>query len=192
MEAPNFNKETLAFNKNAIKTSFDALSTISGQAAVATDTLLGAIPSVPEEGKKAVSIYFKEGQKGLANLKTHVEKGLELDWTSKNAPLKSLEAIETFYKDAFSQADEIKKESKALIEKTTKQLPKEAKAIIDFWSESVNNGFDFYQSYVNKSFELARKVITDASAITPASVMKAAEAFVQDEVKKAKASETSK
>lgn len=173
METPNFNKETLAFNKNAIKTSFDALSTLSGQAEVATDALLGAIPSVPEEGKKAVNIYFRESQKSLANLKTHVEKSLEFDWTAKNAPLKSLEAIETFYKDAFSQADDIKKETKALIEKATKQLPKEAKAIVDFWSESVNNGFEFYQTYVSKNFELAKKVMTNVSAVTPAAEPKA-------------------
>jgi hypothetical protein len=187
METSNFNKETLAFNKNAIKTSIDALSTITGQAEVATDALLGAIPSVPEEGKKAVSIYFKESQKGLANLKTHVEKSLELDWTAKNAPLKNLEAIENFYKDAFSQADEIKKETKALFEKATKQLPKEAKSIVDFWSESVNNGFEFYQSYVTKNFEFAKKNLTDVSVITPASVLKSAEAFVQEGTKRAEA-----
>jgi hypothetical protein len=187
METPNFNKENLAFNKNAIKTSFDALSTFAGQAASATDSILGAIPSVPEEGKKAVSIYFKEGQKGLANLQTHVESGLELDWTAKNAPLKNLEAIESFYKDAFSQAVEIKKEMKALVEKSTKNLPKEAKTIVDFWNESFNSGFEFFQSYVTKNFELARKALTDVSAVTPASVMKAAEAFVHDETKKAKA-----
>jgi len=174
METPNFTKETLAFNKSAIKTGFDALSTFSGQAEVATDALLGAIPSVPEEGKKAVSIYFKEGQKGLANLKTHVERSLELDWTAKNAPLKNLEAVEAFYKDAFSQADEIKKETKALIEKATKQFPKEAKSLIDFWSESVNSGFEFYQSYVNKNFELARKVLTNVSVVTPVAEPKAA------------------
>ena len=174
METPNFNKENLAFNKSAIKTSFDALSTFAGQAAVATEVLLGAIPSVPEEGKKAVSIYFKESQKGLANLKTHVERSLELDWTAKNAPLKNLEAIESFYNDAFSQADEIKKETKALVEKATKQLPKEAKTLVDLWSESVNNGFEFYQSYVNKNFELARKALTNVSVVTPAAEPKAA------------------
>ena len=173
METPNFNKENLAFNKNAIKTSFDALSTFAGQAASATDSLLGAIPSVPEEGKKAVSIYFKEGQKGLANLQTHVEKSLELDWTAKNAPLKNLEVIETFYKDAFSQVDEIKKETKALVEKATKNLPKEAKTIVDFWNESFNSGFEFYQSYVNKNFELARKALTNVSVATPAAEPKA-------------------
>lgn len=174
METSNFSKETLAFNKNAIKTSFDTLSTFAGQAEVATDALLGAIPSIPEDGKKAVSVYFKEGQKGLANLKTHVERSLELDWTTKNAPLKNLEAIETFYKDAFCQADEIKKETKALIDKATKQLPKEAKSLVDFWSESVNSGFEFYQSYVNKNFEFARKVLTNVSVASPAAESKAA------------------
>ena len=73
METPNFNKEILSFNKTAIKTSLDALSAFSDQAAVATDFLLGSIPSVPEEGKKAVTNYFKEGKKGLASLKKNVE-----------------------------------------------------------------------------------------------------------------------
>ena len=173
METLNFNKEILAFNKNAIKMSFDALSAFSGQAAVATDFLLGATPVVPEEGKKAVSIYFKESQKGLASLKKQVEIGLELDWTAKDAPVKNLDAMETFCKDAFSQAAEIKKETKALVEKATKQLPKEAKTIVDFWNESFNTGFDFFQSYVNKNFELARKVVTDVSVATSATEPKA-------------------
>jgi hypothetical protein len=173
METPNFSKEILAFNKSAIKMSFDALSAFSGQAASATDSLLGATPSIPEEGKKAVSIYFKEGQKGLASLKSHVESGLELDWTAKDAPVKNLAVMENFYKDAFSQAVDIKKETKALVEKATKNLPKEAKPIVDFWSESVNNGFEFFQSYVTKNFELARKALTDVSVVTPASEPKA-------------------
>lgn len=192
METPNFNKEILAVNKNAIKMSVDALNTLSGQAASATDSLLGATPSVPEEGKKAVSIYFKEGQKSLASLKSHVEKSLELDWTAKDAAVKNLAVMEDFYKDAFSQAVEIKKETKELVEKATKNLPKEAKSLVDFWSESANNGFEFFQSYVTKNFELARKAMTDISVVTPSSVLKAAESFVHDESKKAKAAEAAK
>ena len=79
----------------------------------------------------------------------------------------------SFCKDAFSQAAEIKKETKALVEKATKQLPKEAKTIVDFWNESFNTGFDFFQSYVNKNFELARKVVTDVSVATSATEPKA-------------------
>jgi len=167
METPKFNKEIFAFNKSAIKTSLDALSTFSDQAAVATDFLLGALPAMPEEGKKAVSNYFKEGKKGLASLKKHVESSLELDWTAKDAPVKNLEAMETLYKDALSQAVEIRKETKALVEKATEQLPKEVKPVVDFWNETVNNSFDFFQSYVNKNFELAKKVMTDVAAVTP-------------------------
>lgn len=174
METTNFNKEILAFNKNAIKMTFDALNAFSGQATVATDSLLGATPSFPEEGKKAVSNYLKESQKGLDTLKKHVESGLELDLTAKNAPVKSLEAMEVFYKDAFSQAAEIKKETRALVEKAAKQLPKEAKTIVDFWTESVNTSFDFFQGYVNKNFELAKKVMTDVSAVNSAAEPKAA------------------
>ena len=168
METPTFNKENLAFSKNAIKMGFDALGTITSQAAVASDIFLGATPIIPEEGKKAISIFFKEGQKGLACLKTQVERSLELDWTAKNAPLKNLEVMEAICKDAFCQAEEIKKESKPLVEKFVKPLPKEAKSLVDSWNESVNNGFEFYQTCVNKNFELARKAMTDVSAFTAA------------------------
>ena len=174
MEVPNFNKENLAFSKSAIKMGFDALSAFTGQAATASDILLGANPAVPEEGKKAVSIFFKEGQKGLASLKTHMERSLELDWTAKNAPVKNLEVLETFCKDAFSQAGEIKKETKPLVEKVIKPLPNEAKTLVDSWNDSVNNSFEFFQGYVNKNFELARKVMTDVSVFTPVVEPKAA------------------
>ena len=87
--------------------------------------------------------------------------------------MKNLEAMETLCKDALSQAVEIKKETKALVDKATKQLPKEVKPLVDFWNESVNNSFDFFQSYVNKNFELAKKVMTDVSAVTPATEPKA-------------------
>ena len=173
METTNFNKEILAFNKSAIKMSFDALSAFSGQAAVATDSLLGVTPSVPEEGKKAVSIYFKESQKGLATLKKHVESGLELDWTAKDAPVKNLEAMESFCKDVFSQAGEIRKETKALVEKATKQLPREAKPLVDFWTESFNSGFEFFQAYVAKNFELAKKVMAEVPVVAPVTEPKA-------------------
>lgn len=186
METPNSNKQILAFNKNAIKMSFEALSAFSSQAATATESLLGSNPSVPEEGKKAVSIYLKEGQKGLANLGKLVESELDLDWTTKDAPLKNLDLLENFYKDAFSQAIEIRKETKDLAEKA-KQLPKEAKSVVDFWNDSFNNGFEFLQSYVDKNFDLARKVMTDVSVVTPGFVLKAAESLVQDGTKRAKA-----
>jgi hypothetical protein len=173
METPNFNKEILSFNKTALKTSLDALSAFSDQAAVATDFLLGSIPSVPEEGKKAVTNYFKEGKKGLDSLKKSVENSLDLDWSAKDTPVKNLEAMETFCKDALNQAVEIKKETKALVEKATKQLPKEVKPLVDFWNESVNNSFEFCQSYMNKNFELAKKVMTDVAAVTPSAESKA-------------------
>jgi paraquat-inducible protein B len=174
MESQKFNKENLVFNKSAVKMGFDALSALTGQAAVASDILLAATPAIPEEEKKVVSSLFKESQKGLDNLKTHVEKSLELDWTAKDAPVKSLETMENFCKDAFSQAGEIMRETKTLAEKATKQLPKEAKPLVDLWNQSVNNGFEFFKSCVDKNFELARKVMTDVSASTPATEPKAA------------------
>ena len=168
METPNFNKENMAFNKSAIKMGFDALSTINGQAAVASDFFLAATPAVPEEGKKVVSVLFKESQKVLDSLKTNMEKSLELDWTAKNAPVKNLEMMETFCKDAFGHVDEIKKETKTLFEKATKSLPKEAKTLVETWNESVNNSFEFFQSYVFKNFEFTKKAMADASFFTPA------------------------
>jgi hypothetical protein len=173
METPNFTKETLDFNKNAVKLSFDALSTYSGQAAVMADYFLGIAPPVPEEGKKAVSMYFKESQRGLANLKKYVESSLELNWTAKDVLVKSLEAMETLCKDTFSQAIEIKKEAKTLAEKAIKQLPTEAKSIFDFWTESVNGGFEFFQSNMNKNFELAKKVVAGVSVGAPTAEPKA-------------------
>ena len=174
METPNFSKENLAFNKSAIKMGFDTLNAIAGQAAVASDIILAATPALPEEGKKAVGIFFKEGQKVLDSLKTQMEKSMELDWTAKNAPVKNLEVMETFCKDAFSHVDEIKKETKVFVEKATKPLPKEAKSFVDSWNESVNSSFEFFQNCVNKNFELARKAMTDVSAFTPAAEPKAA------------------
>src|SRR6185369_12499656 len=153
---------------------FRSLSALAGQAAVASDILLAAAPAVPEEEKKVVSILFKEGQKGLDNLKTHVEKSLELDWTAKNAPVRNLEMMESFCKGAFSQADEIMKETKALTEKAASQIPKETKPLVELWNESVNNGFEFFKSCVNKNFELARKVMTDVPVFTPPPEPKAA------------------
>jgi hypothetical protein len=167
MEIPKFTKENLAFNNSAIKMGFDALNTITEQTAVASDLLLSATPAVPEEGKKAVGIFFKEGQKVLDRLKTNMEKSLDLDWTAKNAPVKNLEVMETFCKDSFSHVEEIKKETKTLFDKATKSLPKEAKALVETWNESVNNGYEFFQSFVFKNFEFTKRAMTDAPFITP-------------------------
>ena len=168
MDNPNFNKEFLGLGKNAVKMGFNALGAFSGQAAVVADNLWGSAPNVPEEGKKAVSMYFKESQKVLANLKKYVDSGLELNWTAKDAPMKNLEAMETFYNDTFGQAIEIKKEANALIEKGTRQLTKEGKSIVDFWTESVNGGFELFQSCVDKDFELAKKALSGVFVGTPA------------------------
>jgi hypothetical protein len=174
METAKFNAETLAFNKNVINVSFDALNALSDQTVVATDLLLAAVPAVPEEGKKVVGLYFKESQKALVNLKKHLEGNLELDLTAKDAPVKSLEALESFYHDAFSQAAEIKKETKSLVDNATKQLPKEAKSIITFWNDAFTFGFDSFQNYVNANFELVKKVTTEVSAVNPVAKQKAA------------------
>lgn len=174
MTAPIFNKETVEFSKNVINVSFDAINAVSGQASVTADSFLAAVPSVPEEGKKIVSTYFKESKKALVNLKKHLETGLDLDLSAKDAPVKSLEAIESFCKDAFSQAADIRNETKSLVEKATKDLPKEAKMIVNFWNDSFNFGFDSFQTYVNKNFEFAKKITTDAFTVAPAVQAKAA------------------
>ena len=174
METTNFTTETAAFNKTALNTTFDALNTISGQAVVATEAILTAVPSFPEEGKKAVSTCFKENQKALDNLKKHLGKGLELDLTAATAPVKSLEALENFYNDAFSQVVVLKNETKALVDTATGQFPKEAKSIVAFWNDSFNFGFDSFQNYVVNNFALAKKVATDVFTVTPAVQAKSA------------------
>ncbi len=174
MENLNFNKETVAFSKSAITLSFDALSTISGQAAVTTDLLLGAVPSVPEEGKKVASLYFAESQKSLTNLKKHAENSLDIDWSAKDAPVKSLDVLANFYKDAFSQAAEFRNETKGLVEKGVKQLPKETRSIVDFWNDSFNSGFVSFQGAVNKNIEMARKIAADIFVVAPVVQAKAA------------------
>ena len=173
METTNFVKETAAFNKTALNTSFDALNTISGQTAAATDVLLASVPSFPEEGKKAVSTCIKENQKALDNLKKHLSNSLELDLTAATAPVKSLEALESFYNEAFSQAAVLKNETKTLVDAATKQLPNEAKSIVTFWNDSFNFGFDSFQNYVVNNFSLAKKVAADVFAV-PATPAKAA------------------
>jgi hypothetical protein len=161
MSTTNLNTEAVAFNKNAISMGFDALSAISTQVAVATDTFLEATPAVPGEWKKVVSTCVKESQKGLVSLKKNVETGLEIDWTAKDASAKAIDAIENFYKDAVSQVVAIKKETTVLAEVNNKNLPKEAQSIVAFWNDSFNQGFESFQNFVDQNFALARKVTAD-------------------------------
>ena len=124
MEAQDFAKEIVGFNKNAAKIGFDTIRSFSGQAAKLTDSLIGIVPNVPEEGKKATDLLFLEQQKSLNNLQDYVDGQLDLDWTSQDAPAKSIEALEQFSKQVFAQTEEIKKESKDLAGKATEQLPR--------------------------------------------------------------------
>ena len=167
MPKQNVAQEILDFNKNAVKESFEALSMISTQAAKTANQILEATSNVPEEGKKAVDVFFKENQKGLTNQRKFVENGLEIDWTSPNAPVKGLEAIENLYNSAFTQVDALQKESKELLKKATEQLPKEAKPVVDFWTETLNSNYQTFQNFVTKNFELAKKVIGDLAAEAP-------------------------
>ena len=52
MTKQNVAQEILDFNKKAVKESFEALSTISSQAAKTANQILEATTNVPEEGKK--------------------------------------------------------------------------------------------------------------------------------------------
>lgn len=167
MQNQKITQDILDFNKNAVKMSFDALSSFTDQTAKAADQLLGTVPNIPEEGKKAVEIFFKENQKGLTSLKNSVEAGLEINWTAKEAPGKGIEAMENFYNSAFSQAGVIQKEAKELFKKTSAQLPKEAKPVVDFWNNALNSNFQIFQSIVTKNFELAKKVLADVSVEAP-------------------------
>ena len=167
MSKLNVAQEILDFNKNAVKESFEALSTISNQAAKTANQILGATTNVPDEGKRVVDLFFKENQKGLSNQRKFVESGLEIDWTSPNAPVKGLEAIEELYNSAFSQVSALEKETKELLKKATEQFPKEAKPVVDFWNETLNSNYQIFQGFVTKTFELARKVIGDLAADAP-------------------------
>jgi hypothetical protein len=174
MSKQNGTQELVDFNKNAVKAGFEVISSVSTQAATAADQILGATPNVPEEGKKVVDLLFKENQKGLENQKKYVETGLEIDWTSQNAPVKSLEALENLSKSAFSQTGAIQKETRELLKKTTDLLPKEAQPVVDFWNEAFNSNFQIFQNFVTKNFELAKKVVADLAAAAPKLEAKAA------------------
>ena len=167
MQKQNFTQGIVDFNKNAVEMSCDVLSTFSDQAAKSADQILEITPNVPEEGKKVVDLFFKENQKGLTNLRKCVETGLDIDWTSQEAPVKGLEAMESFYNSAFSQASAMQK-------KTSEQLPKEAKPMVDFWNEGLNSNFQFFQNFVTKNFELAKKFMADVAAEAPKAAVKAA------------------
>jgi hypothetical protein len=160
-------QEIVNFNKNTVKMSFEALSTFFDQTAKAADQLLVATPYVPEEGKKAFNLFIKENQKVQANLKNFVETSIEIDWTAKDAPVKGLEAMEGFYNSAFSQTSNIHKETKELLKKTTEQLPKEAKPVVDFWNEALNSNFQIFQSFITKNFDVAKKGLKDVAAEAP-------------------------
>ena len=167
MPKQNVAQEILDFNKNAVKESFEALSSISTQAAKAANQILGATPNVPEEGKKAVDQFFKENQKGLSSQRKFIESGLEIDWTSPNASVKGLEAIETLYNSAFSQVGALQKETNELLKKATEQLPKEARPVVDFWNGTLNSNCQSFQNLVTSNFALARKVMGDLAAESP-------------------------
>jgi hypothetical protein len=160
-------QDIVDFNKNAVKMSFEALGTFYDQTAKAADHFLGATPYVPEEGKKAFNLFIKENQKVQANVKKFVETSIEIDWTSKDAPAKGLEAMETLYNSAFSQSSAIQKETKELLKKTTEQLPKEAKPVVDFWNEALNSNFQIFQSFMTKNFDFAKEGLKNVAAEAP-------------------------
>lgn len=164
MQTSNFYGNVMDVYKTAVKTGFEALSTFTAQSEAFSGKLIEAIPSFPEEGKKFTSLYFGESQKGLTLLKKCVETNLEIDWTSKDATLKSLEAMEAFSKGVFKEAASIQKEMKPLVEKATEQLPKEAKEVVEFSNKAVNSGAENLQENVTKGFEVAKKTLTDVSA----------------------------
>ena len=166
MKTQDFAKQIVDFNKNAAKMGFDTISAFSGQAAKLTNSLIGMVPNVPEEGKKATAQLFDEQQKSLNNLQGFVEGQLDLDWTSQDTPAKSFAALEQFSKQAFAQVDDIKKESQGLAAKATEQLPKEAKPLVDFWNDAINNGFTQFQDTLNKSIEISKELLATASVVT--------------------------
>lgn len=169
MQNEKITQNILDFNKNAVKMSFEALNSFSDQTAKAADQLMGSIPNVPEEGKKAVNSFFKENQKGLNSLKKSVDAGFEIDWTAKDASMKGIDAMETFYNSAFSQAGDVQEQATVLFKKTTEQLPKEVLPVVEFWNQALNSNFMTFQSIVSKNFELAKQVLNADSADAPKS-----------------------
>jgi hypothetical protein len=174
MQKQNGTQEILDYNKNAVKMGFEVLSSVSSQAAKTAEQVLAATPNVPEEGKKVVAHFFKENQKGLTTQRKFVETGLEIDWTSPNAPVRSLEAIESLYTSACCQVDAMQKETKELLKTTTGLLPKEAKPVVDFWNEALNSNYQLFQGLVTKNFELTKKILVGLAAETPKAEAKAA------------------
>jgi len=160
-------QDIVDFNKNTVKMSFEALGTFYDQTAKAADQLLAATPYVPEEGKKAFNLFIKENQKVQANVKNFVETSIEIDWTAKDATTKGLEAMETLYNSAFSQSSTIQKETKDLLKKTTEQLPKEAKPVVDFWNEALNSNFQIFQSFMTKNFDFAKNGLKNVATEAP-------------------------
>lgn len=159
MEAKEFTKQIVDFNKSAAKISFDTISAFSGQTAKLTNSLIDIVPNVPEEVKKTTDLVFKEQQKALNNLQDYVQGQLDIDWTSEDAPAKSIDVLQKFNTQAFAQAESIKKESKQLTDKATEQLPEEAKPLVGIWNDAINNGFSLFQDSLNKSFELSRELL---------------------------------
>lgn len=164
MEAKEFTKQIVDFNKNAAKIGFDTISAFSGQAAKLTNSLIDIVPNVPEEVKKSTNMVFKEQQKALSNLEGYVQGQLDIDWTSEDAPAKSIDVLQKFSTQAFTQAENIKKESKQLADKATEQLPEEAKPLVNIWNDAINNGFSLFQDSLNKSFELSRELLAKETA----------------------------
>jgi uncharacterized protein YukE len=167
MTSQKMTQDILDFNKNAVKMSFDALSSFSDQTAKAADQLLGNVPNLPAEGKKAVDSFFKENQKGLNSLRKSVEDGLAIDWSAKDAPVKGIEAMESFCSKAFAQAGEAQEQANTLLKKTTEQLPKEVLPVVEFWNQALNSNFQTFQSIVSKNFEMTKKVLADTAAEAP-------------------------
>lgn len=159
MEPKDYTKQIVDFNKNAAKIGFDTIIAFSGQAAKLTDSLVNAVPNVPEEVKKTNDMFFKEQQKSLKNLQSYVDGQLSVDWTSQDAPAKSIEVLEQFSKQAFSQADGIKNESKKLTEKATAKMPEEAKPLFNIWNDAINSSLSLFQDSLNKSLELSKELM---------------------------------
>lgn len=159
MESKEFTKQIVDFNKTAAKISFDTISAFSGQAAKLTNSLIDVVPNVPEEVKKTSDLVFKEQQKALNNLQDYVQGQFDIDWTSEEAPSKSIEALQKFSSQAFAQAETIKKESMKLTDKATEQLPEEAKPLVNIWNDAINSGFSLFQDSLNKSFDLSKELL---------------------------------
>ena len=162
MATVDISKEIIDLNRGAVNMGIDALSALNSRLAESAEQALKLAPALPEEGQKAVRNYFKRNQKGLDLLKEQVKVLLDIDPTAKDAPLKGVQVLETATENLIKQGTELRKELNGLVEKGTKELPQEAKTVVELWNRTGSECFDLCCGLVRTNFSLAKSVLGHA------------------------------